>query len=258
MTPEPFLRVCELRKVYGRRSAWLSRRAEVIALAGVSLNLKRGETLAVVGRSGSGKSTLAYCLAGYTEPTSGEIHLGRRRILSGQHDSRVQLVFQDSPEALNPRWTGLNVLDEPLRLQRFGNRAARRDRAFELANRVGLPHSCLNRRSAQLSGGERQRLAIARAFAVEPLDLLILDEPLRGLDAAATDLFLQLLEAIQKPGGPAMIYISHDLAVVRRLASRVMVLDHGQIAESGWTDRVLTTPQHPAAQALVQAILPET
>jgi len=251
LTPEPLLRVRELRKVYQQR------RTHVDALAGVSLNLERGETLAVVGRSGSGKSTLAHCLSGYIEPTSGDIYMGARRISPGHPKTRVQLVFQDSPAAFNPRWCGLELLDEPLCLQRIGSRAARRDRVTELADRVRLPRACLDRRPGQMSGGERQRLAIARALAIESIEVLILDEPLRGLDAPSKDHFLDLLTSIQKLEGLAMLYISHDLAAVRRIASSVVVLDSGRVAESGSTHTVLAAPQHPAAQSLVQAILPE-
>lgn len=255
--PESRLCVRELRKVYPLRSSLMSERRYTYALAGVSLNLERGETLAVVGRSGSGKSTLAQCLAGHIEPTSGDIYLGARKISPGHRETCVQLVFQDSPAAFNPRWTGLELLDEPLCLQCFGNRAARSERALELADRVGLPRPCLNRKPGQMSGGERQRLAIARALAVEPIEVLILDEPLRGLDTPSKDHILDLLATIQKLEGPAVLYVSHDLGAVRRIAGRVIVLDHGQVVESGATQTVLTDPQHPAARALVQAILPE-
>jgi ABC-type dipeptide/oligopeptide/nickel transport system ATPase subunit len=226
-------------------------------LAGVSLHLHRGETLGLVGRSGAGKSTLACCLAGHVEPTSGAIYLSGRQISPRSRATRLQLVFQDSPAAFNPRWTGLEVMDEPLRLQHFGSRAARRDRALELANRVGLPSACLDRRPDQMSGGERQRLAIARAFAIQPIEVLILDEPLRGLDAPSKDRLLDLLATIRNPGELAIIYISHDLGAVRRIADRLIVLDQGEVVESGTTHAVLTAPKHPASRALVEAILPE-
>lgn len=245
----------ELHKVYRHRPTLYGRRQEISALAGVSFTLDRGETVAIVGRSGSGKSTLARCLAGHLSPTSGQMILNSRDLCGqGRPERSVQLVFQDSPAALNPRWTGFQLIAEPLRQRRDPTGC---DRVFQIASNVGLPRPCLNRVPGEMSGGQRQKLAIARALAVEPLHVLILDEPFRGLDESSKNQLRDLLIRLQEAMGWSMLYISHNLSAVRRMAQSVLVLDAGEVAESGPTADVLSAPQHSSTRALVEAILPE-
>ena len=237
------LRASGLSKRYLRRGGSEGAR-EVQALDGVDLELAAGATLALVGESGSGKSTLARCLAGLEEPDRGEIVL----------EGRSQLIFQDSATALNPRLRAVEIVEEPLVVQRRGSGPERRRRALELFERVGLAAGFATRRPLELSGGQRQRLAIARALAVEPR-LLILDEALAGLDVSSQAQILSLLLELQAAHALAYLLISHDLGLVAAVADEVAVLHEGRIVERGPAAAVLAAPQHAKTRALVAAIL---
>jgi peptide/nickel transport system ATP-binding protein len=229
------------------------------AVGGVSLTVRRGETLAVVGESGSGKSTLARLALGLTAPTAGRVVFGgldlatisKKRLRELRR--RMQLVYQNPYSSLDPRYTIARIVEEPLRVHRIDGRSARRERAAELIERVALPASVLARKPRELSGGQRQRVAIARALALEP-DLLVCDEPVSALDVTVQDQILRLLTQLQERLGISMLFISHDLAVVRQVADRVAVMSRGEVVELGDAETLFQSPQHEYTKQLLEAI----
>jgi peptide/nickel transport system ATP-binding protein len=254
----PALRARGLTRRYARRGA--ARDAPPVwALAGVDLEVHRGTALALVGQSGSGKSTLARCLAGLEAPTSGQVWLENIDVGAARGPAlravreRVQLIFQDSATALDPRLTAAEAVSEPLDIRAREGRAWRRRRALELMEAVGLPAAWAARRPLELSGGQRQRLAIARALAVEPR-LLILDEAFSGLDASIQAQLAELLEGLRAHHGLTYLFISHDLALMSVLADEIAIMFEGRIVERAEPWRILTEPRHPHARALVAAI----
>ena len=255
---EPLVDIRALTKRYIRRGRG-PRPPAVEALAGVDLTIDRGAMMALVGQSGSGKSTLARCLALLEEPTSGEIRfegadvtrLGDAALRA--YRERVQLVFQDSATAISPRLTAAETVSEPLEILRRGDRAARRRRARELMETVGLPASVEGRRPGELSGGQRQRLAIARALAVEPR-LLILDEAFSGLDASIQAQIANLVLGLRDDHGLTCLCISHDLALTSVIADEVAILFEGRIVERAPAARLFAAPEHPHTRALVAAV----
>jgi oligopeptide/dipeptide ABC transporter ATP-binding protein len=230
----------------------------VRALNGVSLTIARGETLAVVGESGCGKSTLARALVRLIDLDAGQIDFAGANVrqLRGaalrHYNRRVQLVFQDPYGSLNPRMTVREMLNEALSVHRIVPRAARTERIAELLSLVRLAPDAGQRLPHHFSGGQRQRIAIARALAVEP-DLLIADEIVSALDVSVQAQILNLLLELQQRLGLAILFVSHDLRVVRHLAHRVAVMYLGRIVETGPADAVFDTPQHPYTQALLRA-----
>lgn len=228
----------------------------VPALRGVDLDLARGEILAVVGESGSGKSTLGNLLLGIDLPDAGVIRLDGAvlpRRWPRPVRRRVQLVAQNPLLALNPKRTVLQSVALPLAVHGLVPRSARRTRSAELLDMVGLPAAMLDRYPQMLSGGQRQRVALARALAAEP-DMLVLDEPTSALDVSVQARVLQLLYDLQARLSLSYLFITHDLAVVRLLAHRVIVLLRGRIVESGPMLAVLTAPRHRYTQMLLASI----
>jgi peptide/nickel transport system ATP-binding protein len=248
------LRVRDLRKVY--RSAG----AERAALDGVSFELRQGEALGVVGESGSGKTTIARCLLGLTAATAGEIELTGVGVVGGRRSTAqrraaaqvVQCVFQDPYSTLNPMHTVGATLAEALdhRARPVVDRAAE---VAALLGKVGLSAELAGRRPVALSGGQRQRVAIARALAVEP-QVLLCDEPVAALDVSVQAQVLELLREVNQQQGTSLLFITHDLGVVRQVTERVLVLHRGAVVEEGATDAVLDHPAHEYTQRLVASM----
>jgi ABC-type glutathione transport system ATPase component len=256
--PAPLLEVRGLRKTYALRQP-LGARHRIAALNGVDLALAPAARLALIGRSGSGKSTLARCLALLEEPDGGEIRLRgedlerlpRRRRESFRPE--LQLVFQDPAAALNPRFSALQAVEEPLRLQRTGGGAqARREAALGLLAQVGLSPELAGRPVPRLSGGQKRRLLLARALATRPR-VLVLDEPFAGLDLPLQAQIADLLRTLQEAHGFAMVLVSHDLDMAGALAGEVAVMDGGRIVERAAPAELLARPRQPASRELVAA-----
>lgn len=227
----------------------------VRALDEVSLEVRRGEVVGLVGESGSGKSTCARLLAGSLSAERGEVLLAER-VLPARRDPRtqrrVQLVPQDPYASLNPRRTVGSVLAELLRAHRLVPPAQVETRCAELLALVGLPAQSLQERPRSFSGGQRQRIAIARALAVEP-DYLVADEAVSALDVSVQATVLQLLARLRDELGLGILLVTHDLGVVRHLASRVVVLREGRVVESAAREELFTRPQHAYTRALIAA-----
>ncbi len=254
----PLLRVEGLRTHFAIRGGVLRRvRGWVRAVDGVDLEIRAGETLALVGESGCGKTTIGRSIVGLERPRSGRIVFGgvdltrlspRERRRFGR---RLQLIFQDPAAALDPRMRIGDAVAEGMRAFGIGaGRGARIERAAELLARVQLDRLALDRYPHELSGGQRQRVCIARALAVEP-DLLVCDEAVSALDVSIQAQILNLLRDLQVERGLAYLFITHDLGVVRYLADRVAVMYLGQIVEEASAERLFARPAHPYTRALL-------
>jgi peptide/nickel transport system ATP-binding protein len=239
----------------GLRSLWAKPK---LVVQDISFSLRKGECLGIVGESGSGKTTLARCLVRLHEPASGSMRLDGQDLLAPKGAAlrtlrrRFQMVFQDPYSSLNPALTILQTLREPLEVHRL-HPTRRHERVLELLHAVGLPESALGRKPAEFSGGQRQRIAIARALAVEP-ELLICDESVSALDVSVQAQILNLLKDLQAQFGLTLIFISHDLSVIRFLADQVLVMADGKAVEQGEADQVFLSPQHPLTRLLLDAV----
>jgi peptide/nickel transport system ATP-binding protein len=225
----------------------------------VSLDIGQGETLALIGGSGSGKSTLARIILRLVEPDSGSVDFEGKDLLalagSALRATRasLQMVFQDSHAAFNPRATVARAIGDPLRIHDIVPRAERRAEKARLLRSVGLPAEFADRNVHTLSGGQRQRVAIARAIASRP-KLIVLDEAVSALDVSVRAAVLDLLAKLQRETGVAYLFVTHDLSIVSRVARRVAVMDAGRIVEISEPSRLLSTPESQAARQLVAAM----
>ncbi len=225
----------------------------------VSFELFPGEVLGIVGESGSGKSTTVRCLMGLERPESGDLRydgINLRRMTFAQQRrfrSEVQMVFQDPYSSLNPRMTIGRIVAEPLRVNTKLSAAARRDRVVEMLELVGLEARHLARYPRSFSGGQRQRIAIARALVSGPR-VLVCDEPVSALDVSVQAQVLNLLKDMQEKLSLSVLFIAHDLAVVRYLCDRLVIMQNGVAVEQGTRDEVYDHPAHPYTQALLEAV----
>lgn len=232
------------------------RQDSITAVRHVNLSINAGDTLAIVGESGSGKSTMARLLLALEDPTSGTISY-RGQVVSAQRERdlrdfrrRVQMVFQDPMSSLDPRMKVHDLLCEPLRA--LGIEVDEGERVRELLASVELPVLAANRRAYEFSGGQRQRIAIARALSPSP-EFLVADEVVSALDVSVRAQILNLLAGLVKNFGLTLVFISHDMAVVRHLCRRVVVLYHGDVVEEGATEEVFVNPQQDYTKELVAA-----
>jgi oligopeptide/dipeptide ABC transporter ATP-binding protein len=224
------------------------------AVDGVDLTIQPGEALGLVGESGCGKSTLGRCIVGLYEPTAGEIRFRGAELKRERSERRhMQIVFQDPYSSLNPRMTVRQVIGEVLRVHEVVPSERVDARSAELIDLVGLGQRALDAYPRQLSGGQRQRVSIARALALEP-DLLVADEPVSALDVSVQANVLNLFERLQEQLDLALLFIAHNLAVVRHVCDRVAVMYLGRIVEEASTDEVFNNPRHPYTQGLLKAI----
>lgn len=232
----------------------------VQAVDKISLNVAKGEAVGLVGESGSGKTTVGRCLMLLEHPTAGTVMLDGRDITAlnaaemRKMRSRMQIVFQDPFDSVNPRWTVADILDEPLRVHEGGSKTARRARAVEALKQVDLDASLMLAKPRDLGASTLQRVNIARALICKP-DFVVLDEPTSVLAPRARNSLIALLARLQKELGISYLFISHDLTTVRYLCQRVAVMYLGQIVEEGTVEQVFTAPQHPYSRALLSAHL---
>jgi peptide/nickel transport system ATP-binding protein len=235
-----------------RRVGWVS------AVADVSFEIKRGQTLGLVGESGCGKTTIGRLMVGLETPTEGNILFEGTDLASAngrqyrRQRRKIQLMFQDSYSSLDPRMRAGTILREPLVVQHIGNRAEQRKKVEEMLDHVGLPVSALDRYPHEFSGGQRQRLGFARALILNP-ELIVADEPVSALDVSIQAQVLNLMRDLQRQLGLTYLFISHDLAVVRYLSTRIGVMYLGKLVEIGPADEVYLTPAHPYTRGLIDS-----
>jgi oligopeptide/dipeptide ABC transporter ATP-binding protein len=242
-----------------RGSGLISRTVgQVQAVDGVSLTLRRGQTLGLVGETGCGKSTLARCVAGLIPATSGEVMFEGRDITKLRRGAmravrrEIQMIFQDPYGSLNPRRRVGSIIGEPFAVHKTARGGDRKRAVQELMERVGLNPEHYNRFPAEFSGGQRQRIGLARALALRP-KLIIADEPVSALDVSIQAQILNLLADLQSDFGLSYLFIAHDLEVVRHVSNDVLVMYLGRVAEQGPKDPVYDTPRHPYTTALLSA-----
>jgi oligopeptide transport system ATP-binding protein len=259
----PLLEVKNLVKRFRARQSVVERlrfrpAQHAVAVDGVSFSVKKGETLGLVGESGSGKTTVARCVLRLIDPDAGAITfdgadiagLSRSELQSVRR--RMQMVFQDPYSSLNPRMKVGTAIAEPALVHGVIERAAAGRHVDEMLDLVGLPASAGERYPRQLSGGQRQRVAIARALSARP-SVLIADEPVSALDVSIQAQLLNLLSELLEELDLTMVFIAHQLSVVRHISNRVAIMYLGRIVETGPTDRVFDSPQHPYTKALLEA-----
>ena len=257
--PAPLLEIVDLvryfplRNAFGRRVAWLR------AVDGVSLSVRPGETLGLVGESGCGKSTLGKTTMGIYTPTAGDIRFAGREIGRLPRRERrlvakdLQYVYQDPGASLDPRWKIVHSLHEPLKIHTTLSRAEREREVGAILSAVGLPAAHLDLYPHELSGGQQRRVGLARILTLRPR-LVILDEPTSGLDVSVQASVLKLFRSLQGTFALTYVFISHDLSVVRAMCARIAVMYLGKIVELGETAAIFEKPRHPYTQSLLAAV----
>jgi ABC-type glutathione transport system ATPase component len=253
---DALLEVRGLEVTFRSGAGWGLAGQKIHAVKGVDFSIMPGEAFALVGESGSGKSTTAKCIVGLQTPSAGSVVFAGvplRAKRDRPQRKAIQMIFQDPFSSLNPRMTVGAALVEVLRVHHIvdGGAAARR-RAAELLDMVGMPETALDQLPRAFSGGQRQRIGIARALAVDPR-LLIADEPVSALDVSIQASVLLLLKRLQRELGLTLLFISHDLAVVRQLCDRVAVMAAGELVEQGTVDDVLSSPTEEFTKNLLAA-----
>jgi len=257
---EPLLQVRHLRKYFVQRSGALKQHKQYLhALDNVSFDIIRGETLGLVGESGCGKSTLGKTLLRLHEPDAGEIIFDGQNIRTLPRDAmrqmrrRMQMIFQDPYDSLNSRHSIGDIIEEPLLVHDVGNRQQRRDAVRALLDQVGLAPNSIDRYPHEFSGGQRQRVGIARAIALQP-DFVVCDEPLSALDVSVQAQIINLLLSLRASMNLSLLFISHDLSVVRHLSDRVAVMYLGEIVELAPAATIYREARHPYTQYLIASI----
>ena len=254
MNGAPLLTAEQLRVAFPSRDGG----AAVRAVDGVDLAIGAGDFHGIVGESGCGKTTLARTLVGLQMPTTGRVTIDGRELHDWRRDRlafsrQVQFVFQDPVASLSRRQTVGETLDEPLHIHSLGTKPERAARVAELLRLVGLPESCLGRLPRALSGGQRQRVAIARALALQPR-ILVCDEPLSALDVSIKAQIANLFADLRQRLGLTIVLVSHDLALVRLVCTRISVMYLGKVVETGTAEAAFSRPAHPYTRALLAAV----
>jgi oligopeptide transport system ATP-binding protein len=258
---EPILCARRIKIHFPLKSSWPWQHGNTLrAVDGINLELYAGRTLGLVGESGCGKSTLARALTGMAPLTAGELWLDGRNMTTGRSGAwrrirrDVQMIFQDPLASLDPRMTVAQIVAEPLRhLRRELSRSERRARVTAMIERVGLAATQINRYPHEFSGGQCQRIGIARALVVEP-KVLVCDEPVSALDVSIQARIVELLTTLQKEFNIAILFIAHDLAVVRQISDEVRVMYLGRLMEAAPAQRLFSQPMHPYTRALLSAV----
>ena len=256
----PLLEVKGLKKTYSASAGLFKKTvSELKAVEDVSFVLHEKDTLAIVGESGCGKSTTAKCIIRLTEPTSGEILFNGNDITGLSSEEmrltrrNMQMIYQDPYSSLNPRMKVRDLLAEPLKAHKLASGETLTTAVREMAAMVGLSEEQLDRYPHQFSGGQRQRISIGRALISRP-KLILADEPVSALDVSIQAQILNLLEELQKMLGLTLLFISHDLNVVRHISRQILVMYLGRIMESGPTETVFQNPTHPYTKALIESV----
>jgi len=261
MAKKVVIEVNNLTKYFPITSGFLRAKviAEVKAVDGVTFAVHEGETLGLVGESGCGKTTLGKSILQLYRPTSGEVMFEGHDLTQLTDKElrplrqKLQLIFQDPYDSLNPRFTALDIVGEPLRIHNLMQGKEYRDRVAELLDLVGLAPYMAERYPHEFSGGQRQRLGVARALALQP-KFIMCDEPLSALDVSIQAQIINLLDDLQEKFGVAYLFISHDLSVVRHISDRVAVMYLGKVVEISNRDELYMNPLHPYTQALLSAV----
>lgn len=257
---EILLKAKNLSKKYTKTTGFFSRTQHSIkALDNISIEIKKGITLAVVGESGSGKSTLAKSLIRLIDLDEGSITFKNRNmrrisgdILKGTRKN-IQMIFQDPYASLNPRMKIIKIMEEPLKIHAIGDKSSQYSRILSMIKKVGLAESDLEKYPHQFSGGQRQRIGIARALILEP-ELVICDEPVSALDVSVQAQIIQLLKSLQEEFGLTYLFITHDLRIVRHIANEVIVMKDGKLMEQGKTDIIFNNPKTKYTRELLESI----
>jgi peptide/nickel transport system ATP-binding protein len=253
----PILELRDITRTFTVRRGLFRGKQPLYAVRGVSLRIDKEDVLGLVGESGCGKSTVAMMLLGLLPVTGGHIQMDGKDITGWDRKAiarRIQPIFQDPYSSLNPRQTIGQIVSLPLRVHRIGSSSERRAKTEEILDMVGLPRRSYNSYPNQLSGGQRQRVAVARALVMKP-EVVICDEPTSSLDVSVQSQILNLLLDFRKELGLTYMLISHNLAVVEHMATRVAVMYLGRIVEEGETDQIFRTPRHPYTKALLASVM---